>query len=201
MKRRIVRAKKKNPKAAPPAEATMEENTAQAAFAEYEKRMRDFHSQGTSASGGHVGQMPPPMYWTTARGSYPPGMPMAPMPPPRWTAYPPAMMQQPPVSQQPPQEQDDPPVDSGNSLFESVGNMIRLGVNVVNAGLVGGMQIIESFSGQGRYECDPYWDDNPSPHPYHRNCYHEHHSYGDCCYEQDYLPCGCNPSVHNCNGY
>lgn len=82
-----------------------------------------------------------------------------------------------------------PPVSkaSEGSLFENIGRAIRLGADVLNTGLTGGLQLMEGLSGRGggcgcsssntSCCCDPCCCDP---------C--------DCCCN----PCCCTPSVHGC---
>ena len=171
-------ATRKKSEVAASAGPTPQENKAKAAFEEYKKRM-DALSAGKA--GINVGQPFPPPH------PYPYGMPGWAFPPP------PAMMPQPPVPQHSIPGYADMSGGSGKSLFESIGNMIRLGVDVVNAGLIGGLQIMEGFSGQGDYYCDSPWLDSPCHYP---NDYH--YGYCDCCCDPGEAHYGCNPSVHNC---
>jgi hypothetical protein len=160
-------------------------NKAQAAFEEYRKRMDAFAAR--AAGGMSVGQpfMPP----------HPHGMPASMYPPP------PAAMPDPyapwPAA---PQADAGTPKSPDESLFGRIGQMIRLGVEVANVGLAGGLQIIEGLSGQGqRYPAgDPYaaWGCG-YPYPaYDRGC-ECHGGYDSCCHACG-AQCACNPSVRNC---
>lgn len=183
-------ATKKKPEAATPAEPTAEETKAQAAFEEYKKRMDGFQARGTRGRDANVGQPLPPPYRPGMPGSHPSGMP-------GWAfSPPPGVMPQPPAHQFTTPKQPNISLGSGGVLFESLGNMIRLGVDVLNAGLAGGLQIIEGFSGQESCDCDSCRHGSPYHHPHDYS--HGHHGYGDCCCNHGDPSCGCNPSVHNC---
>lgn len=92
---------------------------------------------------------------------------------------------------------------SEGSLFAGVGKMLRLGVDVITAGLAGGLQLIEGFSGYGEYRGESWtWDD---PCCCHDECcrghFPSHHGFGG----HGCTPSWhwghyhhCNPSVHNC---
>ncbi len=80
----------------------------------------------------------------------------------------------------------------GGSLFENIGNMLRLGVELANVGLAGGIQVMEGLSGGSSCHGDYYPGGGScgTPHASCCNpCYSDCHS---CC-----DPC-CNPSVHGC---
>ncbi len=154
------------------------ENPALAAFEEYKKRMAGF-------SWGMPG-FPPGSPWGTYGPPFPPGgFP----PPPGWMPPPFSSLSGPPIgsSFQAPR----------GSMLESLGNMMRLGVQVLNAALASGLQLLEGFSGPSGYEggfpgsyhpghCSCGCGGSPLPH------YHGHHN-GLLCWD----PC-CTPSVHNC---
>ncbi|PXF58391.1 MAG: hypothetical protein C4B58_06700 [Deltaproteobacteria bacterium] len=158
----------------------LHENRAKAAFEEYKKRMAASHRTmpgNMESNPGHPFTHP-----------YAYGMPGWPYPPP-------GGMPHPTLAQQPYPDPASPLKTSGGSLFESVGNMIRLGVDLANATLAGGVQLLEGFSGQrgyyeGPYPDSRYWGQNScccDP------CSNQH-GYVNCCC--DY--CCCNPSVNNC---
>lgn len=92
-------------------------------------------------------------------------------------------------------------VDTSRSLYQSIGNMLRLGVDVANASLMGGLQIMEGLTGQASahhgYGGHGYPHHYPD-HGYH-GCYdccsYEYHGCG-CHHENSYH--GCNPGVFNC---
>ena len=114
-------------------------------------------------------------------------MPGGPMPPPQGMMPPmPGPMQ----------------AQGSGDLFTSVGNMLRLGVDTINAALAGSNQIMQAFTGTGHH--DPYG------HPYHYHHGWGHHHHGHCgCHHNDPACCYpsccdcygescCNPSVHGC---
>jgi hypothetical protein len=72
-------------------------------------------------------------------------------------------------------------------LFSSLGNMLKLGVNLINAGLASGLQLIEGLSG-GAYCSDS-----------HASCFSCCEPCSCCENTSCCEPCDCcNPSVHNC---
>lgn len=77
---------------------------------------------------------------------------------------------------------------SGGSLFENIGNTIRLGVDVINASLLGSLRLIEGLLGEGAgYGGNPY-DWGYGHHPHH---------FDPCCETSFYdNPYECTPSVH-----
>lgn len=100
---------------------------------------------------------------------------------------------------------------SGNAsttenLFANLGNMLRLGVDALNAALVGGNQLLQGMTGGQQYGYGPY------PHYPHTGA-HGHMRGHHCCghYQGDHYHDSCcrsccdvygrhccNPSVHNC---
>ncbi len=146
------------------------------------------------------------------KGLNPPLFNMPPFGPPmpNTMSLPQSMM--PPQGIMPPQGMIPPPgfgaipaAFASGELFNSLGNMLRLGIDTINAALAGSNQLMQGFTGGGQIH-------NPQPqypqgcgcrghmqhccgHYYQRNTYHESgcHSccdvYGESC---------CNPSVHNC---
>jgi|SRR3990172_2053380 len=180
--------------AATPSGFASHESKAKAAFDEYKKRME---AAGCAAGGTsmHLGQpfIPP----------YPYGMPAWSYPPPP----PPMMMPQPPGPPPSAPHHPGPSIGSGKSLFESIGNMIRLGIETANAGLAGGAEMMRGVSGTGFQGWDPH-DHHPAPYPYSSGCGEHHgcgenhgcgsHGYRNCC-EVCNSGCGCNPSVSNCH--
>lgn len=77
---------------------------------------------------------------------------------------------------------------SGAPLFNSIGSMLRLGVDFINASLAGGLQLMEGFSGGGDCCGSSYTGCSCCSEPV---C---------CCGDASCCePCSCcNPSVHNC---
>lgn len=122
---------------------------------------------------------------------YPPGVP-------GWRlAPPPSNMPPPPFPGQPGPGYGGAPVSTTRSLFESIGNLIRLGVDALNAGLAGGMQIVEGYHGPGPYDSGPYGHGFPYHHPGWGG--YGYPGYYDCCGDPYCGYYGCNPSVHNCS--
>ena len=173
------------------AEASPEENEesktkAQAAF--------DRHRAAGMWPGHHAGGTGHPVV-----SPYPYAMP-------GWT-FPPAsgMMPHPPVPQYSVPGQADMTAGAGKSLFESIGNLIWLGVNALNAGLAGGAQVVEGFSGHGSYSCGSHHQSSccSQSHDCCCGCHEDtacccdggHHGYTCGCHESH---CCCNPGVHNC---
>ncbi len=146
-----------------------EENRAKAAFDEYKSRMGGAHAAMYAAK--------EPMSGIPANYPYMHGMIGAP--------YHPSFAHPRPGHPHPYQA-------PGGSLFENIGNMLRLGVELANVGLAGGIQVMEGLSGGSSCHGD-YSPDSCShgtPHASCCNpCYSDCHS---CC-----DPC-CNPSVHGC---
>jgi hypothetical protein len=110
----------------------------------------------------------------------------------------------PPQGMMPPMPGTMPTQPSGD-LFTSVGNMLRLGVDTINAALAGSNQIMQAFAGTGYH--DPYGYQG-HPHHYHHDWDYHHHAYCGChhhdpacCYPSCcdcYGESCCNPSVHGC---
>lgn len=140
----------------------------------------------TPGKPGVVGPLPPPPgfamppFGAPMFGAMPPQMPMPPMP--GFAAM---------------------PSSAGGDLFQSLGNMLRLGIDALNIALAGGNQLLQGLSG------------TPWPYPYphhapHGGCHHGHHCCGGhdhgntyhdgCCHSccNHYGESCCNPSVHNC---
>ena len=152
------------------------DNPALAAFEAYKQRMAGF-------SWGAPG-FPPGGPWAPYGPPLPPGgFP----PPPGWMP--------PPFSGQSPPSQGPSFPASGGSWLEGLGTMMRLGVQVLNAALAGGLQLLEGFSGpvgdEGGYpgysppgRCPCGCGGSPLPH------YQGHFSPG--------AAPGCTPSVCNC---
>lgn len=161
-------------------------NKAKAAFDEYKNKM----ATGTLKTGikglnaGHA--MPLPGNPMPGQMHSQPYMQM--MQPP--FQMPPGMVPQPGILNQ------QTPVapymgQSGGPLFNSLGSMLRLGIDLVNAGLAGGLQLMEGFyggRGGGHHHGNGYEGNSCCCEP-------------DCCSEQPSCcgPCDtCNPSVNNC---
>ncbi len=110
-----------------------------------------------------------------------------------------------------------PPMPSGGlslptenaNLAESLGTMIRLGIDTINAALAGGNQLLQGISGVG-HPCNHYphryhgYEQHGYMHPYdhhnqHHCCQHNHYhdSYGHSCCDL-YGDNRCSPGVHNC---
>lgn len=119
----------------------------------------------------------------------------------------------PPPGMMPPMPGTSPMQQQGSGdLFTSVGNMLRLGVDAINAALAGSNQIMQAFmgGGQGMY---PYAHGYPY-HYGHGHYGHGHHGHHHCCSQQrhdhyhdswchsccDVYGQGCcNPGVHGCS--
>jgi len=93
-----------------------------------------------------------------------------------------------------------------SNLFASVGNMLRLGVDTINAALAGSNQIIQAFAGSGYHTPSHYPHGQMYHHGYgrhgnmHHCCGHNDHYHNSrcdsCCdvYGENH----CNPSVNGC---
>ena len=158
------------------------ENRAKVAFEEHKKRMGAFRmGMPENAEGRPV----PPF-----SSPYVHGMPYGPLPDPR-SGRPPY-----PPSHQAPMLG---PVVSRGSLFENLGNMLRLGVDVINAGLASGLQLIEGLHGQGPESCSPHDDCSCCDTSGCDSCSCHHGHSGHCCPPTSGRCCQCcNPSVHGC---
>lgn len=164
-------------------------NSAKAAFEEYKKKM------GTSYRDPVVGNKeikpePPfgsPYMYNIPQHSFP--NPMTGMPYSLFPGYP--NVGQPPVFKV-----------TERPLFENLGNMMRLGMDLINSALAGGVQMLGEFSGSG-FDC------SCSHRSYHgdaccsqqSNCCHDQcvccRGYGDCYRETNGDSC-CTPGVHGC---
>jgi len=161
-------------------------NKAKIAFGEYKKRMESSGTTKGMGAGFNPAQSFDPSYYG--------GAPPWPYPPPS------AAMPIPPYPQDPRQGMTDQFRGSGKSLFESIGNMLAIGVDLLSAGMQGSRQILEGFIGVGYgLERSP----GPGHHHYHAEdcccemCY-PHYDCCDCCYESCCDCECCNPGVHNC---
>ncbi len=150
-------------------------NKAKTAFGEYKKRM--------ASTGAPMGA-----------GGYPSGLGMV---PPWPYPPPPGAMPPPPFPQAPPTGVMPQMPGTGKSFFESVGNMLAMGVGLLTVGMQGGQQILEGLIGVGY---------GAGPHPGYGH--HPHHGW-DCGCEMGYPYCDCgypsccecdccHPGVHNC---
>ena len=137
-----------------------------------------------------------PMAAPTGFNTPPFGAPMAggPMPPPQGMIPP-----MPGVASMPTQSSGD--------LFNNLGTMIRLGIEAVNAALIGGNQLIQGLVGSGYHGNYPYHyphhhDHGCHGHHMHHCCdyYHHDHYHDSCCHSccDVYGESCCNPSVHGC---
>lgn len=97
---------------------------------------------------------------------------------------------------------------TGSGLFDSLGNMLRLGIDTINAALAGSNQLVQGFTGGYRssYPC-PQYPQHPQGCGHHgqtQHCcghHHQHNTYHDCgCHSccDVYGESCCNSSVHNC---
>jgi len=155
--------------------------------------------------------------WPYAGGAGQPFMSPYPYGMPGWT-FPPAsaaMMPQIPayagtIPQYSIPGQANTSIGTGKSLFESIGSMISLGVNVINTGLAGGLQVIGGLSGHGSPYCGSTYQACCCPQPFSCCCCGGHHDHAGCCCGHGGYTCGywcqpscnccccCTPSVYNC---
>ena len=81
-------------------------------------------------------------------------------------------------------------------LFESVGQMLRLGVSLANAVFAGGLQLMQGFNGP---MMGPAMMPGPWGGPFGGEC--RPHGMCGCGWEPESCgshSCGCHPGVHNC---
>lgn len=131
------------------------------------------------------------------------GMAMPPMPPgmmpgPPAGMYP--MMPPPPPGGMMPSMMPQgvmPSTVSASSVFESLGTMLKLGIDTINTVLAGGNQLLQGIAGQGQHM--GYHGYHGYGHHGHHCCEHNHYhdSYGHSCCDVCGDSC-CHPSVHNC---
>ncbi|NLI83726.1 MAG: hypothetical protein GX443_18890 [Deltaproteobacteria bacterium] len=161
-------------------------NPAKAAFEEYRRRMA---SQAASGMQGNPG-FPPPPPWRHSWNSYGQGIGGSggPQGPPH------------PYPGSPRRE-----AAAEGSLFAIVGKMLRLGVDLITAGLAGGMQLIQRFSGYGGSYGEGWgWDDPWCPYdecfcgdfPAHWGCGYGAHWCTPPWHLRGHPRC--TPGVHNC---
>lgn len=177
----------KGAKAAP----VSKKNPAKAAFEEYRRKMASLNASGgvnkdtKYVQGSGKSHAAPPMPSAAPQmfyGAYP-GTP------PQQTFF--SNPQHPGFT--PPFQQ------MGGPLFLNLGNMVRLMVDVVNAGLAGGLQLMGGLSHRERGCCEPHG---------HQDCCSCKSSsccdcgcssgYTECCCDPCYDSC-CRPSVNNCS--
>lgn len=167
----------KTPAAKKPAEikevsggaAAMMQNKAKAAFVEHKKRLE----QTNAGAAGIPGKEPP--FQGRREPVAPPyqGIPWPYPGPPPVTPF--------------------APVPQG-SLTSSIGTMLRLGVDAINAGLNGWLRIMEGMQGDGyvdRYACSCRNQCNCDP------CHGQPH-YTEGCWQSCGCSCCCNPGVYGC---
>lgn len=153
----------------------------------------------TAASGPKIGLNMPPFNMPP----FGPPMPNA-MPFPQGMMPPQGMMGMPPA----PGFGAIPAAFAGGGLFNSLGNMLRLGVDTINSALAGSNQLVRGLTGGGQppYPCpQPYYPQSCGCHHGHmrHGCghSHQHNTYHDCgcrsCCDVYGESC-CNPGVHNC---
>lgn len=173
-------------------------NKARAAFDQYRKKMTDQAAARKEGWGGPAPGFPPGM-------PFPPGMAMPPWgpPPPAPTGTPYGVPWPVPGPMVPPQ-----PAVGGTTgpLFESVGQMLQLGVAFATAAFAGGLQVMQGFAG-------PATGGVFGAMPAHGGCHPHPHGCGDDC---GHAPCGdcgrgrtcdyddmcgdcCRPGVRNCS--
>lgn len=160
------------------ASAAAKETAAKAAFEEYRKR-----TGGSKAPAGAKGE---------PRLNI--GAPHMPSPHQIFSGGPPGMPPQ-PMFYGPDQPGFPYPFKQAEgSLFGTIGNMVKLMVGVMNAGLAGGLQLMGGLSHGG----------GCAPAGHHDACCHPHGDcgctggYTDSCCEPCCDPC-CRPSVNNCS--
>jgi hypothetical protein len=181
----------------------------------YEEWKKRFESSRVRGGADMYAGQPYPSPFPYPAPYPPPGMmPQPPYPPPGAMSQPPypppGMMPQPPYPPQgmmphlpyPPTAMGGRPgtfPTAGQSLLESLGSLVHLGIEAINAGLAGGIGIMRGIAGAGAYEVEPYW--HGASHPYASAPGWEQHGCGchdDCGYCCDPCDFGCHPSVHNC---
>ena len=155
----------------PAAETPPEPSRARAALDEYRRRMAVSHGD----TWGHPGVTFGPMPFAPPYGM---GAPPWPFPPP------PGMM--PPPAGAPHAPEPRGGEDSEPCLLRSLGTMIRLSVDLINAGLQGLAGAIHPHETDCGCGCDCGCGDREDAEP---GC--------DCCGYYS-SPCGCRPSVRNC---
>jgi hypothetical protein len=170
---------KKRPKKTAKEEPAAEKTKAKAAYEEFRRRAEKSHARSPGAdlrAGQPVG--PPPH-----------GMP-------QW-GYPPPPPMHPWQGADPYRGAVPSPMGPGPraSLAESIGNLIRLGVDALNAGLSGGTRLMGGMSGYGA--APGPWGMNPWYDPWYGAPYGYPGYWYDCCSAFGAYP-RCTPSVNNC---
>ncbi|GAB4379490.1 MAG: hypothetical protein Kow0042_28940 [Calditrichia bacterium] len=177
---------KKGGKTPPSKKTPPKENKAKAAFEDYKRRMDEHYAAATR--GKEMGTPAGPPGFAT-------GMPPWGAPPPFPGGMPPPFA--PPPGAEPTGQVKDAASTAG-SLLERIGNVLSLGVDLLNVGLSGGLKLMEGFSGMERYPSYGHLHGMEYGHGYCPECYpggmHHHQECGcePCC-------CGeCHPGVWNC---
>jgi hypothetical protein len=162
---------------------------------------REMYHEWKKRAEMHVGQpYAPPYPPPGAMPPYPPPQMMPPYPAPgAMPPYPPPQMMPPypPAGMWPPAPY--PPAAPGKSagstesLFESLGSLVRLGVEAMNAGLAGGIGLMRGFAGPAGYEPDP-WAAYPGYGPHGCGC--QGHCQG--CEAAGPGEWDCHPRVRGC---
>lgn len=166
------------------AAAATKENAAKAAFEEYRKRME------TSKAPGGANKEP------KLNIGHSPGHPYMPPPPQQmFFGGAPGMPQQPLFYGQNQPGLPSPFKQAEGSLFGSIGNMVKLMVGVMNAGLAGGLQLMGGFAHGGGGHCAPQGHHDGCRPPQSDCC---SSGYTDSCCEPC-CDCRCRPSVNNCD--
>jgi hypothetical protein len=149
-------------------------NKARIAFEAYKKRV-DAPAGHVADAAGAAGHTPPPHAYP-----FPPGIPYGFVPPtamPAWPAPPAAGPK------------------AAGSLIESLGTLVHLSIQAINAGLAGGIALMQGGPREAEYACGCHdrcgCEDNCGCGCGCKDdCCRPHHG-GDC-------GCGCHPSVHGC---
>jgi hypothetical protein len=174
-------------------------NKARAAFDQYRKKAT-----------AHEGAARPPG-WGAPLPGFPPGVPFPPGAMPAWGPPPPVATGLPSGIPWPIPGSAAPLPAAGapaGPLFESVGQMLQLGVAFATAAFAGGLQVMQGFTGPlgaanawpmpsqggGGHPCGCGCDcGQPSRHDCHGGC-----SCSNCC-EDQCGDCCCRPGVRNCS--
>ncbi len=191
--------------APPEASESSPVNKARAAFEEYRKK---YAAQGEAASSGsHVGA---PGHAAGAHTHFP-GMPVQPpfpgMNPPLMQAMPMGVPPYFPGAGSPGPAPVSPIPGVDPQLFTNVGKMLSLGVTFATSVLMGGLQVMQGFTGS-RSGCGEPMHGSCGCEPHHGGCHdycgcgrEAHH--GGChdscgCGCDGFDSCCCHPGVHNC---
>lgn len=173
---------KKKPKETAKKAPAAEKTKAKAAYDEFRRRAEGFGKTGRPGADLRARQpFGPPHPHGVPQWGYPPPPPM-----PQWAGADPYRGAMPP----------GPGPGTRTSLIESLGTMIRLGVEALNAGLSGGTRLMGGFSAYGPQPWGDPWYEPWYPGPYGRYPGYGYYGY-DCCTAFGVYP-RCTPSVRNC---